>query len=351
MSRLGCGMPRADARDILMPGRSLRTLASSQPWLVSLRAARTLWCDYGHVRSARDGKCVDTLGNPIPWYTYPAIEYLKQLDFSEKAVFEFGAGQSTLFWAARARRVVSVEDDRAWYETIVRSLPSNCQLFLETDLYRYVERLSTSSCGFDVIVVDGAARGKTRLRCCEAAVPHLNAGGMIVLDNADWLPQSTALLRCSGLIEIDMTGFVPLSGHTQTTSFFLRRDFAFAPHGRQPQPGPGASIKNWERAAPAQPPVIEFGGETFGAVMRDQAIDKRAPSGTRHFRLLLCRATDERPAAAAILDVDRQRVLLTLNEPTQPTRDVDTELERIGAMSWAAFCAFINQHQKRRYEI
>src|SRR3954463_2256551 len=109
-------MPRAPGAR--MPGRSLRTIASPYPFLLSLRAARTLWRDYGHVKSARRGKCVDVIGNPIPWYTYPAIEYLKQLDFSTKNVFEFGAGQSTLFWAGRARRVVSVEDDAAWYQTI-----------------------------------------------------------------------------------------------------------------------------------------------------------------------------------------------------------------------------------------
>src|SRR5688572_10403591 len=50
-------------------------------------------------------------GQPIPWYTYPAIEFIRQLDFSQSTVFEYGSGNSTMFWAASAARVISVEED------------------------------------------------------------------------------------------------------------------------------------------------------------------------------------------------------------------------------------------------
>ena len=30
--------------------------------------------------------CVDKEGNPLPWYTYPAIEYLAQFDYSQKMI-------------------------------------------------------------------------------------------------------------------------------------------------------------------------------------------------------------------------------------------------------------------------
>ncbi len=32
----------------------------------------------------------------IPWYTYPAIEYLLSIDLSEMDVFEYGCGNSRL---------------------------------------------------------------------------------------------------------------------------------------------------------------------------------------------------------------------------------------------------------------
>src|SRR4051812_3930217 len=72
----------------------------------------------GNFRSAREGMAVDQQGRPLPWYTYPMIDYLNQLDFSEKSVFEFGAGNSTLYWARRAKSVTSIEHDVKWYDVV-----------------------------------------------------------------------------------------------------------------------------------------------------------------------------------------------------------------------------------------
>src|SRR5207244_9596553 len=94
---------------------------------------------------------------------------------------------------------------------------------------------------FDVIVVDGLVTGRTRLKCARAAVPLLRRGGMIILDNSDWLPESSRHLREAGLIEVDMTGFAPINDYTCTTSFYLHPEFAFRPaRDRQPLPGIGS---------------------------------------------------------------------------------------------------------------
>jgi hypothetical protein len=321
-------------------------------YTIAFAAARTLWFEFGHLRGCRERLAGDRDGRPVPWYTYPAIEYLKQLDYVDKDVFEYGSGQSTLFWAERARHVVTVEDDEAWYAVVRKKVPANCELILETDLSEYPQHIQRYPGGFDVVIVDGAARGKTRLKCCRAARAALRPGGMIVLDNSDWLPRSAEFLRDSGLIEVDMTGLVPLAGHTQTTSFFLDRAFAFAPHGRQPMPGPGATIQDWERPVPVEPPIVEFAGEVYGSVTDDIPFEKRSPSGVRHLRLVCCAATPERAAAAAILDLDRQRVLLSLYGPTdssRPARDACAELSPVLSMPWDEFHAFVCRHPKRRY--
>ena len=66
-------------------------------------------------RTINEKICIDRDGNPIPWYTYPAIEYLSQFDVTDKDVFEFGCGNSSLFWADRARLVTSIEDNPDWF--------------------------------------------------------------------------------------------------------------------------------------------------------------------------------------------------------------------------------------------
>ena len=60
-------------------------------------------------RSIDEKVCLDKNDNPIPWYTYPAIEYLSQFDYTDKQIFEFGCGFSSLFWAKRAEKVISIE--------------------------------------------------------------------------------------------------------------------------------------------------------------------------------------------------------------------------------------------------
>ena len=66
-------------------------------------------------RSIDEKVCIDKDGNPIPWYTYPAIEYLSQFDYSQKEIFEFGCGYSSMFWANRAKKVTSIEDNINWF--------------------------------------------------------------------------------------------------------------------------------------------------------------------------------------------------------------------------------------------
>lgn len=67
--------------------------------------------EYAIERSIDEKVCADKDGNPIPWYTYPAIEYLSQFDYGGKRVFEYGCGYSSLFWAERAAKVISIEDN------------------------------------------------------------------------------------------------------------------------------------------------------------------------------------------------------------------------------------------------
>lgn len=199
---------------------------------------RILEIETGHFRSASIDACVDRQGNPLPWYTYPTIEYLKQLDFSGKDIFEYGAGNSTLFWAGVGRSVLSIEDNPGWYEKVKHGIEGrpNCEIKLITDKTAYIQEISRHS-GFDVIVVDGSYR----LECAGQAVANLRPGGMIILDNADRFIKSSQYFRDAGLIEVDMIGFGPLVAVTWCTSLFLHRQFNFPPRGTvQPEPGTGS---------------------------------------------------------------------------------------------------------------
>ena len=228
-------------------------------WLVALRLAiqpefedfplvavppaagllRRVVSTYGYGRSIVENAPVDASGSPIPWYTYPMVEYLDSFDLSELRVFEYGCGNSTLWWAARVREVVSVEDKPEWYAKVSEMLPANSQLLLEADESRYSESIKRFG-SFDLIVVDGIVR----YQCCVEAVKHLNPGGAIILDNSDCLPRSTAFLRSTGLFEVAINGFTPLISRASRTSLFLSQPsrLRFKPH----RPALAGAVEDWD---------------------------------------------------------------------------------------------------------
>jgi hypothetical protein len=192
---------------------------------------------HGHLRSARTATCVDASGNPVPWYTYPAFEYLKQLDWRNKTVFEYGSGNSTLWWAGLSRSVVSVESSPEWHSKVAPRLPAHCRLTLADSESAYVQAISEP---VDVIVVDG----DWRPQCARYARQFLKPGGLMILDNADWYPKTASFLRESDLIEVDFTGCGPINGYAWTTSLFFDRAFVCKPaRERQPWPGVGARVQ------------------------------------------------------------------------------------------------------------
>jgi hypothetical protein len=227
------------------------------------KVCKTLLVDQGYFASVLNSEYQDDEGY-LPWFTYSAIEALKNWDLSEKRIFEYGSGYSSLFWAKRCKELISVEHQHAWHEKISRLAPKNARIILaeiddswdayhpppetEVELKRYAESINDFG-EFDVILLDGYARARMRYQCAKAALPHLTKGGLIILDNSDWLPGTAMFLRQAGLIEVDFSGPVPGNPQSQTTSFFLTREFNFQPTTlRQPRMPVGSRRDNWERA-------------------------------------------------------------------------------------------------------
>lgn len=177
--------------------------------------------DYGYLDSRKSNKPIDNHGKPIPWFTYPAIEFLDSLDLRTATIFEWGSGHSSAYFAARCSSIESIESDRGWFEYQQGILKPNqsvryraassedyCLAIKESDLRKY-----------DIIIVDGMQR----VRCCEQAIAKLKDGAILILDNSDWYPKLCQSLRTSGLIQIDFHGHGPINPYTWSTSFFVMR--------------------------------------------------------------------------------------------------------------------------------
>jgi hypothetical protein len=177
----------------------------------------------GHFLSSLKSKAVDKKGIALPWYTYPAIDFLQYKELADKSTLEFGSGQSTLWWAARVNKVTAFEDDQSWYQSLLQLIPDNVELFLSDTLGSEVER-KLAGRTFDVIVVDGL----DRLACAEKSIGFLNEGGAVLLDNSEgyWGRDGEYpiidLFRENGFSRIDFYGYAPGVILPSCTSLFFK---------------------------------------------------------------------------------------------------------------------------------
>ncbi|HRY82209.1 MAG TPA: SAM-dependent methyltransferase [Candidatus Moranbacteria bacterium] len=206
-------------------------LEKINPIRMLFKNPKTLIFDCGQLKSAIKGTPVDCDGNKIPWYTYPAIEFLGQLDFSDKSVFEYGSGNSSFFWAKRAKELISVDDDEKWHKLVSKEILLNQKIVLLKNREEYSNFIKSTNKKFDIIIIDA----KYRMDCAKSAKDSLNSGGMIILDNSDWYPDVAKYIREQNFIQVDFAGFGPINSYTWVTSIFFSREYNFKPINKQPQ--------------------------------------------------------------------------------------------------------------------
>ena len=187
-----------------------------------LRFLRPYLYRIGWVRSTEEWVPVDGQGRPLPWYTYPMISFLEGRAKPDMAVFEYGSGNSTLWWSSRVARVVACEHDRSWYERTRSLVPANveyvyCALEYNGDYCRQAGKYSRE---FDCIVIDG----RDRVRCAEHCLGALRADGVVVWDNSDrpQYQEGYDFLRAEGFRRLDFWGFGPAVAEGWCTSVFYR---------------------------------------------------------------------------------------------------------------------------------
>lgn len=194
--------------------------------------------DYGFKKTIDSDSCIDANGNPIPWYTYSAIEYIKQLDFSKSRIFEFGSGNSSLFWSKKSKKVTSVENNPSWFKKVLKEKPVNLYLLFRKDKKSYSNSILEFKDQFDVIIIDGSYRDV----CCKNALKKIKNNGLIILDNSDRVSEfkdykkAVTFLKKANLIQVDFIGFGPINSYTWSTSFFFTRESKIRSKGGYIQP-------------------------------------------------------------------------------------------------------------------
>lgn len=165
---------------------------------------------------------VDKNKNPIPWFSYPFIDFLTPRLTKDLVLFEFGSGNSTLFFAKRVKEVISVEHNKEWYQIVNSTKPSNVKLIqTESDsVTDYVGYFSNLKEKVDIIIVDGLHRNE----CLINSINKLSENGVIILDDSERneYEQGKDFLLNNNFNSIEFWGIAPTVLFKKCTTLFYK---------------------------------------------------------------------------------------------------------------------------------
>lgn len=184
--------------------------------------------DIGWFESYKHEKPINSNGEPIPWVTYPFLEFFEERLNNEFIMFEYGSGNSTLYYSKRVKQLVTVEHDSTWFNQVKKRLPENVNIMYKALEYggEYAEAASSTNQKFQIIIVDG----RDRVNCCRNAIGALTEDGVVVLDDSERPQYQPALdyLKENKFAQLDFWGLVPGFSHKRCTSIFYRRNNCLA---------------------------------------------------------------------------------------------------------------------------
>ncbi len=192
-------------------------------------------CKLGWFRSVREKRSVDASGAPLPWLSYPAIDFIAERLDRSQVLFEYGCGGSTTWFAQRCKEVYSVEHHEEWRDEISKRLPTNARLIFKplgrsveylgvaftktTERNAYSDAIATAPRP-DVVVIDGIFRNA----CVAAACAAVAETGILIYDNTDFpeTQEGVSYLVERGWRRVRFVGMSPIFDKLTETSVFYK---------------------------------------------------------------------------------------------------------------------------------
>ena len=191
--------------------------------LLSLRTSGYLYTN-GWINSFKKNLPLNSDNTPIPWTTYPFINFIETRLSTDMNLFEFGAGYSTLFYSRKIRSVIAIEHNKEWYSAIKKRIESNVKLLLSADesIESYVFSIRKLNKKFDIISIDGIHR----VECLNESINHLKENGIIILDDSERVEykESMKLLLQKGFKKLDFWGMSAGYLFKKSTTIFYKAD-------------------------------------------------------------------------------------------------------------------------------
>lgn len=179
----------------------------------------------GWKKSVKKRMPIDRGNNELPWFTYGCIYFLNSKLKNWFSVFEYGCGNSTIWFGKRTKSVISVEHNEDWHNKMRSRFSKFANIknvYRDLESKSYEKEILMYQKEFDIIVLDG----RERVNCSFNALNALKDDGVIIWDNSDRIEYQKGYdhLISNGFKRIDFYGMGPISTHSWCTSIFYKKD-------------------------------------------------------------------------------------------------------------------------------
>jgi len=180
--------------------------------------------DIGWINAFKKDMPIDQNGNPLPWVTYSFIDFISNRINTTMDIFEYGSGNSTLWYSNKVNSVTSVEHDKDWFKEMNKGLPANVNINYEELVnggkYSNYPNLLTKK--FDIVIVDG----RDRVNCMKNSINSVKDNGVIVLDDSERETYNEGIdfLLAEKYKKIDFWGISPGLFYKKCTTLFYKNN-------------------------------------------------------------------------------------------------------------------------------
>jgi hypothetical protein len=161
----------------------------------------------------------------LPWYNQDLISFLNSYLKPNFNVFEYGGGNSTLYYSNLVKTVSTIETKKEWVNfVLLQKSKENIEIKLCQDLPNFSKEIANFTIKkFDLIVIDSRDRAK----CLEECQNFVLDSGAIILDNSERenliLPQKNLISK--GFKKTSFSG-IRGDGRISYSSLFLKSNVA-----------------------------------------------------------------------------------------------------------------------------
>ena len=126
----------------------------------------------------------DAKGVWFPWYTWPFLHVLDSWDLRDCEVLELGGGWSTLWWASRAKKVLTIDNASNWVDGLRKVVPAHCRVELADTASAQLKLAQIQR--WDVVIIDGFARSEALAE----VMSLVKEGSVVIYDNSERMTQA-----------------------------------------------------------------------------------------------------------------------------------------------------------------